>query len=162
MDATTATIDIQTTTLIEEDIYHLLTLMDFNETKVTCNYDKEGTLCISIDAGDNGRTLIGTSGQHLNALQHIVRCILRQRLADSPRVTVDVNNYRVRREQSLLNIAEATALKAQHTGRSITLDAMSAADRRTIHTALTNRKDIQTESLGIEPNRRVVVKPVFL
>jgi spoIIIJ-associated protein len=149
-------------TLLEEHVRRLLYVMGFNTARVTCDVVDAGTLRIHVEAGDVGRMLIGVRGAHLLALQHIVRCLLRPQLPQEMRVVVDVNGYRISRERSLLGLAEEVARKAHRTGRTVVLQPMPAADRRTIHTALAGHKDITTESLGDEPNRRVVVRPVFL
>lgn len=155
-------IDQQATELIEEDIRHLFDVMGFTDIRIRCALKEENTLMVNIDAGNDGRLLIGVKGSHLEAVQHIVRCVLRRRLNNEYRTIVDVNQYRNRREQSLVRLAEQAARKAQQTGRTIVMDAMSASDRRTVHTALAGNKNVHSESLGEDPNRRVVVKPVFL
>jgi spoIIIJ-associated protein len=148
--------------LIEEHVRQLLGIMGFTQVRVHCSINEDG-LCIALEAGEASRILIGTSGAHLIALQHIIRCLLRRHLPNNEYyVRVDVNGYRSRREQTLSSLAEAVARKTQHTGRTVVLRPMPAADRRTIHTALAHRKDVRTESLGDEPNRRVVVRPIFL
>lgn len=156
-----AELDMPAVTLIEEHVRRLLTMMGLAKVNVRCVVE-EDTLHINIEAGELGRVLIGTQGSHLLALQHVVRCLLRRQLKEEVRIVVDVNGYRARREKSLFGLAEEVARKAHHTGRTVVLQPMSAADRRTIHTALANHKDITTESLGDEPNRRVVIRPVFL
>lgn len=161
MDTASPTLDTQALLLIEEHVRRLLSMMGFHEAQVRCTMT-EDVLTVAIEAGDEGRTLIGSQGTHLSALQHLVRCILRSQLTERVHVIVDVNNYRVRREQSLLSLAQEVARKAARTGRTIALRPMSAADRRAIHTALAKQPDIHTESLGEEPNRRVVVRPIFL
>jgi spoIIIJ-associated protein len=148
--------------LIEEHVRLLLATMGLEAAAVRCNLSGDEALRVTIEAGDDGRMLIGTHGIHLAALQHIVRCLLRRQIQQDVRIVVDVNGYRARRERSLLGLAEEVARKAQRTGQTVVLQPMSAADRRTIHTALATHKDIRTESLGDEPNRRVVVRPVFL
>lgn len=158
---TTSNFDDQALSLIEEHVRRLLVVMDFSESKVRCSL-QEGTLFITIDASEIGRLLIGSQGGHLIALQHIIRCLLRPHLKESMRIIVDVNGYRARREESLLHLAQEVARKAQRTGRTIAMEPMSSADRRAVHAALANQKDVRTESLGDEPNRRVVVRPVFL
>ncbi len=157
-----AHLDSPTIALIEEHVRRLLATMNIVDAAVRCDLTGEVTLRITIEAGEEGRALIGAHGSHLAALQHIIRCILRRQTSQDIRTVVDVNGYRARRERSLLGLAEEVARKAQRTGRTVVLQPMSAADRRTIHTALTDHKDIKTESLGDEPNRRVVVKPIFL
>ncbi len=155
-------LDTPAVTLIEEHVRRLLAVMGLLEAKVHCAVSEEHILRIDIEAGELGRILIGTQGNHLLALQHVVRCLLRRQLREEIRIVVDVNGYRARREKSLLGLAEEVARKAHHTGRAVVLQPMSAADRRMIHTALANHKNIITESLGDEPNRRVVIRPVFL
>ncbi len=161
MDNASPSLDSQALLLIEEHVRRLLSMMGFQEAKVRCVVASD-VLTVAIEAGDEGRTLIGTGGAHLLALQHVVRCILRSQLTERVHIVVDVNNYRVRREQSLLSLAQEVARKASRTGRTIAMRPMSAADRRAIHTALAKQKDIHTESLGEEPNRRVVIRPIFL
>ncbi len=165
MDNTAIQIDEPATALIEEHVRYLLVTMGMQDKKVDCrtNHDEEGnTLRINIDAGEDGRALIGMHGTHLSALQHIIRCLIRRQLTGEVRVMVDVNGYRARREQALLGLAQETARKAHRTGHAITLEPMTAADRHAVHTALAENKNIQTESVGEEPSRRVVVRPTFL
>ncbi len=161
MNTETTTLDTQALVLIEEHVRRLLAIMGFESVTTRCQLNEQ-ILSITIEAGEEGRTLIGPQGRHIAALQHIVRCILRTQLQEAVRVTVDVNNYRLRREESLQHLAQESARKAQRTGRTIVMPPMSASDRRAIHSALANQKDIRTESLGDEPNRRVVIRPVFL
>jgi len=152
-----------TTALIEEHVRHTLTVMGFSDVTVHCeNVVEESVLRVEINAGDNGRFLIGGNGSHLLAFQHVLRCLLRSSLAEGVRVVVDVNGYRMRRERGLLDLAQEVARRAHRTGKTVALRPMSAADRRAIHAALAGHKDISTESLGEEPNRRVVVRPIFL
>ncbi|MBI4022214.1 MAG: hypothetical protein HY372_02560 [Candidatus Andersenbacteria bacterium] len=157
-----------TAALIESRVRHLLTLMGFSDLPINCTWHTGAApspvrqqLTIAITAGAAGRLLIGTRGTHLQALQHIVRALLKRALPESPLVTVDVNSYWSSREQTLLRLAEEAARKAGHTGQAIVLPPMAAGERRTIHTSLAARPDVNTASLGTEPNRRVVVRPVF-
>lgn len=163
-------ISTETLELIEEDTRHLLSIMGFVNTQVSCSSrktkDKEGRpkqqLHINIDAKEVGRILIGSKGNHLAALSHVIRSLLRRKLEQPTYITVDVNGYLALQERKLLSLAEEAARKAGRTGRAIVLPPMEASARHTVHTALAQRQDINTESLGDEPNRRVVVKPVFI
>lgn len=154
--------DIAGVALIEEHVRHILTVMGFTDVTVHCHVSEDNAIRVDINAGGAGRLLIGAHGAHLAAFQHVLRCLLRKHLQEDVRVIADINGYRLRRERSLLDLAQEVARRAQRTGRTVVLSPMSAADRRAIHTALSSHKDIKTESLGEEPNRRVVVKPVFL
>jgi spoIIIJ-associated protein len=163
-------IDTNTLELTEKTVVHLLGIIGFTDVSVSCSckdaQDKRGEarqqLDISIKTEDDGRMLIGTKGSHLSALSHVVRVVLRRQLERPTYVVVDVNGYLATRERNLLNLAEEAARKVGRTGRSVVLAPMDASARHTVHAALTNRQDIKTESLGDEPNRRVVVKPIFI
>jgi spoIIIJ-associated protein len=147
--------------LTQEHVRQLLTCMGFTTAVVTCRYRDE-RLYIDIDAGDEGKLLIGVRGTHLAALQHIIHCVLRQQLGQHIHTRIDVNGYQSRRERDLLEMAETAAKQVQTTGRTIVLKAMGPADRRMIHTGLSTRTDVSTASIGAEPNRKVVIKPVFV
>jgi predicted RNA-binding protein Jag len=157
--------------LAEDSAKHLMVIMGFDEAEIRCSCKEiqpaeparaRQHLHVDIAAGAAGRMLIGAHGAHLEALQHVVRTLIRRRRKEPIRLTVDVNGYLASREQTLLSIAEEAARKAGHTGRAVVLPPMTAAQRRLIHTALAAREDISTASLGTEPNRRVVVRPVFI
>lgn len=156
-----------TEALIEEHVRHLLAVMGFPEVRVSCavrtvsGLQPAAHIDIAITAGPAGRLLIGAHGAHLLALQHIVRTLLKRQLASDAHVTVDVNSYHLDRERTLQHLAEEAARKAGRTGRAILLPPMAASERRTIHASLAARPDVNTESLGAEPNRRVVVRPIF-
>lgn len=148
--------------LISEHVRRLLASIGFEDIRVVCECPTSEILRISIESGDVGRVLIGPQGAHLEALQHIIRCVLRRHLDTNTHIMVDVNGYRARREKSLFGLAEEVARKAQRTGRPVALGPMNALDRRTIHTALAAHKEVSTESMGDGLQRQVVVHPVFL
>lgn len=150
--------------LIIDEVQRVLQSMGFSGS-VTCSEtliteDRHQAL-ITITT-DDSRLLIGNGGACLAAFEHIVRCLLRHKLAELDRITVDINGYRQERERGLSRLAEDSAHKAIRTGRTVALRPMSSPDRRAIHTALSNRADITTESCGEGAGRRVLIKPVFL
>jgi spoIIIJ-associated protein len=101
--------------------------------------------------------LIGRKGERLSALQHIVNLLLSKRMGTWTRVLVDVEDYRGRRERQLREIALRAADRVEETGKMLQLEAMPALERRWIHLALRDRSGIRTQSIGEEPNRRVVI-----
>jgi spoIIIJ-associated protein len=103
--------------------------------------------------------LIGRKGERLSALQHLVNLMLSRRMGDWTRVLVDVEDYRGRRERQLVEIARRAADRVTETGKMLQLEPMSALERRWIHIALRDHPDVVTQSIGEEPNRRVVVLP---
>lgn len=167
---TTAQFDTAAMELIEEHVRRFFDSMGFSSISVRCHLSREASsgeanetgLFVGIEAGDDGKLFIGTQGANLSSLQHLIRTVLRRQLSQPVFINVDVNGYRARRERSLMGLAETAAQRAKAQGRTVVLQPMEAADRRLIHTALAARPDVKTESLGDEPNRRVVIKPIFL
>jgi spoIIIJ-associated protein len=103
--------------------------------------------------------LIGRKGERLSALQHLVNLMLSRQMGAGTRVLVDVEDYRGRRERQLREIAERAAAKVVETGKMLQLEPMPALERRWIHIALRDHPNVATQSIGEEPNRRVVVVP---
>lgn len=103
--------------------------------------------------------LIGRRGEKLASLQHIVNLIVQRREGQGLRVAVDVENYRGRREEQLREVAERAAKRVQQSGKIIQLEAMPAVERRIVHMTLKENPKIRTQSVGVEPNRRIVILP---
>ena len=103
--------------------------------------------------------LIGRKGERLSALQHLLNLMLSKQLGEWTRVLVDVEGYRGRRERQLREIAQRAAQRVEETGRMIQLEPMSALERRWIHLALRSHGKVATQSIGEEPERRVVLLP---
>ncbi len=101
--------------------------------------------------------LIGRKGERLSALQHLVNLLLSRRMGEWTRVLVDVEDYRGRRERQLREIAQRAADHVEETGRMLQLEPMPALERRWVHLALRDRPGVATQSIGEEPNRRVVI-----
>ena len=109
-------------------------------------------------AGEDSGLLIGRRGQTLQALQFLVNLIVRKQF-EGVRVVLDVENYRQRREFQLRDMATKVADRVTQTNRSITLEPMPPADRRIIHTSLTDNPDVSTESTGEGEGRKVTIMP---
>jgi spoIIIJ-associated protein len=107
--------------------------------------------------GDDSALLIGRRGQTLQSLQLLVNLIVRKQYGNNVRVILDVERYRMRREASLKDMANKVASRVAQSGRSITLEPMSAADRRVIHTSLSNNPKVGTQSTGMGQDRKVTV-----
>lgn len=108
---------------------------------------------------DNDALLIGKNGKNLKALSILVSQHLNNELGKNYKFTLDVNEYKEKREKSLERLAKRIAREVKTTKVEVKLDSMNSYERRIIHNALTNYKGIFTESEGEEPNRYVVVKP---
>ena len=120
----------------------------------SANDEEVGGPIIDIVGEDSG-LLIGRRGQTLQALQFMVNLIARNQHGDGTRIMLDVERYRQRREASLRDMAVRVASRVAQTGRNITLEPMSAADRRVIHVSLSDYQGVTTESVGLGDDRKV-------
>jgi spoIIIJ-associated protein len=109
--------------------------------------------------GDDLGVLIGRRGEKLASLQHIVNLMASRKEGQHHRIAIDVENYRGRREDQLRDVAERAAKRVGQTGRIIQLEPMPAIERRIVHMALLENPKVRTQSVGVEPNRRIVVLP---
>jgi spoIIIJ-associated protein len=123
------------------------------KTSITVDGDNIG---ITID-GDDADIFTQRQGEELEALQWIIALSLNRDGDTKYRVTLNINNYREKIKERLEALAAKTAKQVLKTQRRVTLNPMSAFQRRIIHTYLQNEENITTYSVGSEPNRKVVV-----
>jgi len=109
--------------------------------------------------GDGSGLLIGRKGQTLDALEYLINKIVHKGAEDKKRIVVDTENYRSRREESLVLLAHRLGDKAKRLGRPVTISPMSAHDRRIIHLALQEDKTLHTRSTGTGLYRKIVISP---
>ncbi len=128
---------------------------------------------VEVDAGETSRlnvvgtgtekealgALIGRKGERLSALQHLVNLMLSKEIGSWTRVLVDVEDYRGRRERQLRDLAQRAAARVVETGKMLQLEPMPALERRWVHLTLRDHAQVATQSIGEEPNRRVVLVP---
>ena len=111
--------------------------------------------------GDPSGVLIGHHGDTLDALQYLTNLAANKREEDESRdyvhITVDVENYRAKREATLRALARRMASKALKSNRNIVLEPMNPYERRIIHSEIQNIEGVSTNSVGEENNRRVVI-----
>ncbi|OGN34452.1 MAG: hypothetical protein A3I39_03400 [Candidatus Yanofskybacteria bacterium RIFCSPLOWO2_02_FULL_47_9b] len=123
--------------------------------------ERNGTTIItaSLYAPDHAHLLIGKNGQNLQALEHLVRAVS---LKDSSATAImlDVNDYKKSKASQVLELARAAVAKVRNTRRAEALAPMSPYERRVVHMELASYSDVITESIGQEPQRRIVVKPL--
>jgi spoIIIJ-associated protein len=130
---------------------------------------------VSVESGKDLSMLIGKNGQNLGAFEHLVRLIASRRIANQnpasqklggqadpesdPHFIVDINDYRKSRTGYLIGVAKDVAQRVIQTQKAEALAPMNSYERKLIHTELASYKEIQTESVGQEPRRRIIVKP---
>ncbi len=101
--------------------------------------------------------LIGRRGETLDAIQHLANYAVNHGSGKRVRITVDAENYRAKREESLERLAFKVAGKVVRYRKNMTLEPMNAYERHVIHAALQSYQDVTTYSTGTEPNRRIVI-----
>ena len=109
--------------------------------------------------GDDAGLLIGRRGETLQALQFITRVITNNKTGNRSIISVNVEGYKERRDQSLINLADRVAQRVVRTGRQIELEPMTPRERRVIHMSLAENGNVYTESSGIGDGRRIVILP---
>ena len=109
---------------------------------------------------NNNPILIGKNGQTLKALETIVKNKVKQDWGFSPKIILDVENYKERKIDNLERLAIKVAKEVRATKVDAEIENMNSFERRIIHNKLTNFKGVATESVGVEPNRHVVIKSV--
>ena len=142
-----------------EKIQQLLHCLTFENTEVeVTELDGHANITITLPEDDSG-VLIGYHGEKIDALQLIVNLVWNQNALVYTPVQVDVNGYRLRRRQTLEDLADKAAQKAIESGREILLPHLPSYERRIIHLYLESRGDVTTYSEGEGEERRLVVRP---
>jgi len=118
--------------------------------------EDENSVMYRISGKDSG-IVIGRRGETLDALQYLTSLVVNKHSNRYVRVTMDVENYREKREETLVRLARRLADKVVRFRRSISLEPMNPYERRIIHSALQNNEFVETYSVGEDPNRKVVI-----
>lgn len=118
---------------------------------------KENTTTIKIYSSNNP-VIIGKNGQNLEALTILVRQYIKNICNNGPRIILDVEDYKDRQVKRLERLAKNLARDVVRTKVDIEMDSMNSYERRIVHNILTDFRGVTTESIGEEPNRRVVIK----
>lgn len=136
-------------------LQHILRYMNI---QATVQVRSTSPLTLNIQGiNENLGLLIGRRGETLAALQLLVSLIVGHRTKHRMRIIIDAENYRERREENLRSLALRVAQQVRNYRRAIALEAMPPHERRIVHIALSDSKDISTESIGEGEERRVVI-----
>lgn len=136
----------------------LIGLMEHMDVKAVPSVERteEGTYRVKLE-GENLGAIIGRRGETLDAIQQLTSYSINRGASHRVRIQVDAENYRAKREESLIRLANRVAEKVVKYRRNVTLEPMNAYERHVIHTALQDYPGVTTYSTGTEPNRRTVV-----
>jgi spoIIIJ-associated protein len=148
----------------------LLSLMGIPATVITNNieieeFQNEPSSCwLTIDESnltpEQIQILIGDRGEHIDAIQYLANTLLNINVEEDLQgsFNIEIANYRVRRYRELFELAQNVAKEVRETGREVSIESLSSAERRQIHTFLQSAEDLETQSRGQEPDRRLVVR----
>ncbi|MEX1104152.1 MAG: R3H domain-containing nucleic acid-binding protein, partial [Dehalococcoidia bacterium] len=144
---------------VTDDLLRILDInADINIREPLTPGDGKGAVLAVIDImGDDLGLLIGRRGETLMAMQYLVNLIVTRRFTGRPGVTLDVEHYRHRREEQVVALAQRMADRVRQTGSAITLEPMTAAERRLVHLLFAEDAELETNSIGEGENRKVVI-----
>lgn len=125
---------------------------------VSVDIDETGAYRVHIDTEETG-LLIGFHGKTLESFQIILSIVVSKKLESWVKVYVNVGDYREKREEALMYMAQRAAERALASGRPVELTRLSASERRVIHLTLSGDDRVATESIGEGEGRVLVVKP---
>ena len=128
------------------------------EVEIEFLSSQDQTVSINLKT-EEPQILIGEGGQTLVEIQHLLKAILRRKIEENFYIDLDINDYKKRKIEYLKEIARTVADEVSLTKKEKILSPMSAYERRIIHLELAGRQDVSTESIGQEPERRIVIRP---
>ncbi len=143
--------------MIEEIISEFFEKMTLPIEIESCKTDGQ-LLKIALSSND-AQTLIGYQGSNLADIQMLLARILRKKVDQEIILDLDINGYKSEKEQRFCDLAQDTADEVVATGREKTLFPMNSFERRIIHTELSKRSDVKTESIGQDDDRKVKIIP---
>lgn len=139
-------------------VERILRIMGIEDVKVTPKY-YEDNVCLQLTGTGLG-VIIGRRGETLDSIQYLSSLVANRGEGDYIRINIDSGNYREKRERTLEALARKLANTAVRTGKSTTLEPMNPYERRVIHGAVSRVKGATSSSIGVDPNRRVVISAV--
>ena len=127
------------------------------QVEIKGSFEDETVIIEIVGDSEEVGKVIGRRGDTLDALQYLTSLVVNKGEENYIRVTVDTENYRGKREETLIRLAKRMAGTVARTRKSVTLEPMNPNERRIIHSALQEYRNVTTYSTGVEPNRSVVI-----
>lgn len=145
---------------IEEAKNFLIQVSDKMGAPINIEVKRDGKHVHFVLTGEKIALLIGKRGQTLNSLQYLTQLVINRFSNQYLTVLLDAEDYRKRRNDTLIQLAQRLAQKAIKTGKDVALEPMPSYERKVIHSALFGNKRVKTLSDGAEPHRHIVISPV--
>ena len=158
----------ETKNLLVKITQDILGYLGYSDASSIVAHEEGASLVIAVSSEDKMGLLIGKNGQNIRAIEHLIKAITFKKLNrgrseektnEHFNFSLDINDYKKLRSGYVLKLAKDVAQKVSQTRRSEAMLPMNSYERRLIHTELASFKEIETESIGEEPRRRIVIKP---
>lgn len=140
----------------KEYVLNILKNLGVEEAEISVEADDEDVR-ISIECGDDYGSVIGRRGETLDAIQYLTRLVINRGSEEYKRVSINVGNYREKRENTLRALARKNAAKVRKYGRNVVLEPMNPYERRIIHTTVQEIEGVTSHSVGSDSDRKVVI-----
>ena len=140
----------------KEYVLTILKSLGIEEAEIEVEADDEDVR-ISISCGDDYGSVIGRRGETLDAIQYLTRLVINRGSEEYKRVSINVGNYREKRENTLRALARKNAAKVRKYGRNVVLEPMNPYERRIIHTTVQEIEGVTSHSVGSDSDRKVVI-----
>jgi len=142
---------------IQKLLEKLLEMIGFQDINVLVSEEQDGAVVFNINTADSA-LLIGRGGENLIALQYVLYIILVKKIQELPKFSLDVNNYRRDKKNKIEEMARLAAQKAENSGHTELLMPMTSYERKIVHEIVSQFPNLATQSIGEEPNKRVLIK----
>ena len=150
---------MDTTTIITNTIAEIFSHMGFSDDVLAVEPFQGMMSRFNVRLRGEAHMLIGEDGNHLIALEHLIKRIIRNRHNEEYKFTLDINDFRIHRLEDLKQEVKTAAKKVRTYQEPVSLRPMSSFERRIVHLLLAEYPDIMTESTGLDPDRKVTIKP---
>ncbi len=141
---------------VENYICAILTSLGVENPAISFE-EADDELKITLDCGDDYGSVIGRRGETLDAIQYLVRLVVNKGSEGYTRVSLNIGDYREKRENTLRALARKNAAKVKKYGRNVVLDPMNPYERRIIHTTIQEIEGVSSHSVGSDDGRKVVI-----
>lgn len=141
----------------DEGVLFLQNIFDKMDVEVEIEKEEDDDSMMLRVTGKDSGIIIGRRGETLDALQYLTSLVVNKNSDEYKRVTIDIENYRQKREETLVRLADRLADRVIRYRRNVTLEPMNPYERRIIHSTLQSNDYVETYSVGEDPNRKVVI-----
>lgn len=146
------------------DIFHHMGVICSVEVAIFDRVNNSQGYNINVNSDTNLSYVYGRNGSNIGSIEHLIRVALSRKdefKLQIPFISLDINGIRKEKHEQIKNMAISVASRVKLNGRPEIMAPMDAFERRIVHNELATLTDIETESIGIDPNRRIVVKPIL-